>query len=402
MKAVVLCGGESAERDVSLDSGMSVARALIDLRYDVTVVDPAADEPFVCRSSCDPGDLPQTAVTTELPVIDVPMSRKNIFATLTSEAMAAELKLADVVFPALHGGWGGDGHVQALLEMADVPFTGAGSAACSLAWDKQRTLRVLRDAGVTVSPWEVHRTGKNERQPGALSMLDAGPVVVKCLTGTSFSTLFVAEDADELAAALAEASADEDWLISPFLSGREFTVSVLGDHVLPVVELEYNGPLYDFEAKNRSGASQRLCPAEIAAELRDCLQEQALRAHRSVGLGPAEYSRVDFRCNNHGEPHCLEVNACPALRTGGGFATAANAIGWSFPQLINEITRLCPRPPSPADLVSPCGAFDLEHVARDVDIRYADGTESLTPSANPTRSRTPCPARSFTRTPPGS
>lgn len=103
MKAVVLCGGESAERDVSLDSGMSVARALIDLRYEVTVVDPAADEPFVCRSSCDPGDLPPTTVTTELPVTDVPESRKKIFATLTSEAMVATLKLADVVFPALHG-----------------------------------------------------------------------------------------------------------------------------------------------------------------------------------------------------------------------------------------------------------------------------------------------------------
>ncbi|WP_405656971.1 D-alanine--D-alanine ligase [Streptomyces sp. RK9] len=342
MRAVVLCGGESVERAVSLDSGISVARALIDLDYDVSVVDPAADEPFICRSTRNHDDLPRPTVAADLPAIGTRKSQRNVFSALTSEAMVATLRRADLVFPALHGGWGGDGHIQAMLEMADISFAGAGSAACSLAWDKHSTLRVLRDSGVTVSRWEVHPAGDCQVRSGVLSMLDDGPVVVKLLAGTSYSTLFLARGADELAAASSESAGGEDWLISPFLPGREFTVGVLGDHVLPVVEIECNGPLYDFEAKNRPGASRRRSPADVTSAFRVRLQEQALSAHRAVGLGSGEYSRVDFRCDNRGEPHCLEVNACPALRTGGGLAAAANALGWTFPKLIEEIARLPP------------------------------------------------------------
>lgn len=340
MRIVVLCGGESVERHVSLESGLTVSRALVELGHEVHVVDPAAPEPVLAGPTRDAEALPWFTASAKLPDVDEAGCRQRMFTALTSGPVPAALRRADLVVPALHGGWGGDGHVQALLEMAGLAFTGAGSAQCSLAWDKRRTLRLLPGAGVRVGPWVAHRVADGQIPPRALDLLRAGPVVVKSATGTAHETLHLACGQGELKDALARSPEGEDVVVTPFLPGREFSVGVVGDVVLPVAEYEFDGAFLDYRAKYRPGGAHHACPADIPPRLERRLRDQALRAHRAMGFGPTGYSRSDFRCDRRGEPYCLEVNACPGLRRTSALAYTALGAGWSYPDLIGRIVHL--------------------------------------------------------------
>lgn len=340
MRIVVLCGGESLERYVSLESGLSVARALVELGNEVQVIDPAAAEPVLAGPTRDMEAIAEFTAPDRLPDVDEADGKQRMFAALTSGPVLVALRRADLVVPALHGGWGGDGHVQALLEMAGVRFTGAGSAQCGVAWDKRTTLRLLPDAGVRVGPWAAHRAADGSIPRAVLDLLEQGPVVIKAALGTNHEVLHLAHGEGELTEVLAGTPPDEDLVIAPFLPGREFSVGVLGDRVLPVVEYEFGGPLMDYRTKYRVGGANPDCPAVIPPRLERRLHDQAARAHRAVGCGPAGYTRSDFRCDGSGEPYCLEVNACPGLRRTSCLVYAATGAGWSYRDLIDRIVRL--------------------------------------------------------------
>lgn len=341
MKIVVLCGGESPERDVSLESGLAVAGALVELGHEVQLVDPATADPVLAGPTRSESALPGTAEALRGPELDEGKRRELMLDALTAGPVLPLLRGADLVFPALHGGWGGDGRLQALLEMAGVLFTGAGAAQCSLAWDKHRTLTLLRESGVTVTDSARFPASADRPVPQPVSdLLDRGPVVVKSNTGTSHLELRVADDAAALARARARAPEGETLIATPFLAGREFTVSVIGGRVLPVVEIEFSGPLFDYETKSHPETARCDCPADIPRALASRLREQASRAHDALGLGARDYSRIDFRCDGRGVPHCLEVNACPGLRPLSGLGAAAAGAGWSYRDLIGEIVAL--------------------------------------------------------------
>lgn len=243
------------------------------------------------------------------------------------------------------GGWGGNGRLQALLEMARIPFTGTGSTQCCLAWDKHRTLTLLRKAGVTVTDSVRFPAAPDHPVPQPVSeLLSGGPVVVKSNTGMSHLELRVADDAAGLALATSLAPAGETLIATPFLAGREFTVGVIGGDVLPVVEIEFRGPLFDYESKSHPETVRCHCPADIPNDLSSRLREQAWCAHHALGLGAQDYSRVDFRCDDRDVPRCLEVNACPGLRPCAGVGAAAAGAGWSYQDLIGRIVALRPTP----------------------------------------------------------
>ncbi|WP_424887192.1 D-alanine--D-alanine ligase family protein [Streptomyces sp. XH2] len=345
MRVVVLCGGESSERDVSLASGRSVAGALLERGHEVVLADPAAAVP-VLAGPLRPGEaVDGVAVGKEPPSLsDRDRLRRRMHAALTGGPVRELLRGAELVFVALHGGWGEDGHVQALLEMAGVRFTGAGSAACGAAWHKGRAQAVLGAAGVPVAERVLWRPGADEVPHDVKRLVAAGPVVVKPVADGSSVSVHRVDSLSQLAQVAAEeSSGDAELMVEPFLAGREFTVAVVGDEVLPVVEIELTTPLFDYTAKYQSGAVGEVCPARVPDAFASRLQELALRAHQALGFGGDAYSRTDFRCDAAGEPVCLEVNALPGLTATSLLPLAATGTGWAYPELIQRIVDLATR-----------------------------------------------------------
>ncbi|MFI1255453.1 D-alanine--D-alanine ligase [Streptomyces netropsis] len=345
MRIVILCGGESSERDVSLASGWSVARALLERGHEVVLVDPAAAVP-VLAGPLHPGDVVDgVAVGKEPPSLaDRHQLRGRMHAALTGGPVLELLRGAELVFLALHGGWGEDGHVQALLEMAGVRFTGADSAVCAAAWHKGRAQAVLGAAGLPVAERVLWRPGVSEVPQDVKRLVAAGPVVAKPVADGSSVSVYRVDSPSQLAQVAAEVhSGDVELLVEPFLPGREFTVAVVGDQVLPVIEIELTTPMFDYTAKYQPGAVSEVCPARVPADFASRLQELALRAHDALGFGGDAYSRTDFRCDADGEPMCLEVNTLPGLTAASLLPLAAAGADWTYPDLIQCIVDLATR-----------------------------------------------------------
>ncbi|KEF08602.1 MULTISPECIES: D-alanine--D-alanine ligase family protein [Streptomyces] len=347
MRIVILSGGESTERDVSLASGRSVARALLERRHEVVLIDPAAAEP-VLAGPLRPGDaVDAVAVGKEPPSLsDQQRLRERMHAALTGGPVLDLLRDAELVFLALHGGWGEDGHVQALLEMAGVRFTGAGSAVCAAAWHKGRAQAVLGAAGVPVVDRVLWRPGASgEAVPQDVRRLvEAGPVVAKPVADGSSVSVHRVDSLSQLDQVAAEVRAGgTELLVEPFLPGREFTVGVVGGQALPVIEIELTTPVFDYTAKYQPEAVNEVCPAQIPADFTSRLQHLAVRAHRALGFGDDTYSRADFRNDAAGTPMCLEVNALPGLTATSLLPKAAARAGWDYPELVQRIVDLAVR-----------------------------------------------------------
>ncbi|ARZ65927.1 D-alanine--D-alanine ligase [Streptomyces albireticuli] len=342
---MILCGGESSERDVSLASGRSVARALLERGHEVVLVDPAAAVP-VLAGPLRPGDVVDGfAVAKEPPSLaDQRQWRQRMHASLTSGPVLDLLRDAEAVFLALHGGWGEDGHVQALLEMTGVPFTGAGSAACAAAWHKGRAQAVLGAAGLPVVERALWRPGAGDVPEDVERLVAAGPVVAKPVADGSSVSVYRVDSPAQLSQVASEVrSRGVELMVEPFLPGREFTVAVVGDQALPVIEIELTTPVFDYAAKYQPGAVNEVCPARVPPAFASRLTELALRAHRALGFDGDAYSRTDFRCDADGDPMCIEVNALPGLTATSLLPLAATGAGWTYPDLIQRILDLATR-----------------------------------------------------------
>jgi D-alanine-D-alanine ligase len=328
MKIVVLMGGSSDEREVSMASGSQVAAALRQAGHEVVAVDtrdgllsPADEERLVesgVRAAPRHGegkDLLTTGDTT----------------LLTRETPVQE---ADVFFLALHGGMGEDGTLQAILDVIGKPYIGSGMLGSALAMDKDVSKRLLREAGIPTPDW---MTGLPSAKEVAERL--GLPVIVKAAHGGSSLRLLLAHDMQELAAATEEAKAFEDLVLyERYVKGREFTVGILGDEALPVGEIIPEHELFDYECKYQPGLAQEIFPADIPGETARWLQRMAIGAHRALRL--RDFSRVDFILDEEGEAWCLEANTLPGMTANSLLPKAAKAAGISFPELCDRIAGL--------------------------------------------------------------
>jgi D-alanine-D-alanine ligase len=238
-----------------------------------------------------------------------------------------------VIFLALHGGQGENGTVQALLDVIGVPYTGSGVLGSALALDKDVAKRVLRDCGVPVPAWIMAPATAD-----AVAKSVGFPCIVKPSVEGSSVGLSLVRTPDELPRAVAAAEQwDRDVMIEAYVPGREFTVGVLGERALPVIEIIARHELFDYECKYTPGMAEEF-PAELAPELDDGLRRAALAAHRALKL--RGYSRVDFRATPGGDIFCLEANTLPGMTAGSLIPKAARAAGMSFPELCDAIARL--------------------------------------------------------------
>ncbi|EHM09681.1 D-alanine--D-alanine ligase [Thermanaerovibrio velox DSM 12556] len=302
MKVLVAYGGDSPEREVSLRSGEAVAGALRGLGWSVEAFD--APSPLAV-------------------------------------ARRAEETGVDMVFVALHGGWGEDGTLQCLLEAHGIPYTGPRWGACWACMDKDVTRAVLESRGVLVPPGVVVDDG---RCPGDL-LGDAlerwGRIVVKpCRCGSTVG-IGIVDNPGDLGGALQEAVRyDRKVVAERFIAGRELTVAVFdgedGVFALPPVEIRPVGGFYDYNSKYTPGMTEYLCPAPLTHEELKEVSDAAVRAY--VAMGCSVYSRVDLRLEEGTcRAYVLEVNTAPGMTATSLVPKAAKAFGWSFEEMLRRI-----------------------------------------------------------------
>ncbi len=293
-KIAVVMGGSSAEREISIQSGSGVMRALQSLGYDAQSLD--FDARFV------------DAIREIAP---------------------------DAVFNALHGPGGEDGHVQALLEVLGIPYTGSGVESSALAMDKHLTKKLLAAEGLPTAAWDVFDLsgGTLPLLPGSLDL----PLVIKPrYEGSSQGVTIVHTHEQWTSAMIAAAKNYPQIMAEEYLEGREFTCGILGEEALPVIEIVSNvGNFYTFDAKYAAGGSTHIVPAKIDEDLAARLQMLALSLHRLLGL--RDYSRADFIVTKEGRPHILEINTLPGLTPTSLLPDACASVGISYEALIDRL-----------------------------------------------------------------
>lgn len=328
MKIAVLFGGTSAEREVSIASGTQIAQALREAGHEVIAVDTAkgilgADEERRLLAAGVEAAPPAPGAEDLVETGDL--------AALTRGAPFAGTAVA---FLALHGGAGEDGRLQALLDLAGLPYTGSGHIGSALAMDKDVSKHLFRAAGVPTPDWLM--------APVDAARVEAElgfPVVVKPSKQGSTVGLMLVRSRDELEAAIEEAYRhDDEVMLERFVAGRELTVPILGDEALPVGEIIPKNEIFDYECKYQPGMAEEIFPADLPADLAERVRALGLRAHRALKL--RGYSRVDFRLDDGGTAWCLEANTAPGMSAMSLFPKAARAIGMEFPELCDRICRL--------------------------------------------------------------
>ena len=345
MRITVFLGGTSSERDVSLASGLRIIDALRGRGHQVAAVDPASGPVDAAAEAA----LRGRKVDVAPPSLDelARLGKGGGFSAGLVELPA--VREADLVFLALHGGYGEDGTVQALLDLAGVRYTGSGHLASALAMDKHLSKVLFRAAEVGTADWlmapppDSGNGGGRSRErffdevEHALGM----PVVVKPSKQGSSVALTVVRERSALAAAVDLAFRyDDEVMVEQFVAGRELTVGVIGDRALPVLEIIPKNEIYDYEAKYTPGMAVEKV-AELGDSTRARLEEQALRAFRALKLRGC--ARIDFRMDELGNVYCLEANTLPGMTRLSLIPQAAEAAGILFPALCERIVGLAGR-----------------------------------------------------------
>ncbi len=301
-KIAVLMGGVSAERDVSLKSGRGIAEALRRKGHDVREVD---------------------------------LKEESIAPVLADRP--------EVAFIALHGRFGEDGGVQALLEEAGVPYVGSDPQASRAGMDKMASKCFFITHDVPTPPFRLVTTTQRWDQIDTAIRETGLPLVVKPLRQGSSLGVSLARTAEEVAIGLAKAfKYGHQAILERHIRGREFTVGVLDEMALPVLELRTTHELMDFDAKYADARTERIVNPGLPRELYEKLQETGLAAHRALGC--RHLSRVDMMLENDGCVYALEVNTIPGFTERSWYPLAAAEAGISFPDLCERLVEMALAP----------------------------------------------------------
>ena len=338
MRITVLAGGLSPERDVSLSTSVMVAAALRQQGHQVAVVDLflGVEEPITDMDAffAAGGTVHEAGIADAAPdLAALKAGRRDSSASRIGEQVIDVCRAADIVFIGLHGADGENGHIQALLEVLGVKYTGSGPLGSALAMEKPSAKLMFAAAGLQVPAGLVIRRG--DALPAELPL----PCFVKpCRGGSSVATTLL-EDMDGLPAALeAVFACDDDALVEPYIKGREIQVGLLGDEALPPIEIVCEHSFFDYVMKYQKGACREICPAEIDAETTARLQEAALTAFHALDL--RVYSRADFILCPDGSIWLLEINTLPGMTATSLVPQEAAAVGISYPELCQKIIDL--------------------------------------------------------------
>jgi D-alanine-D-alanine ligase len=337
LKITVLLGGASSERNVSIASGLRIAAALRSRGHAVTCLDPAGG----VLSADDERRLGASAVGAAPPTLDELAALQRRLAPSFVER--PEVRGAEVVVIGLHGGQGEDGTIQALLEMAGVPYSGSGPMASAIAMDKDVSKILFRAAGVQTADWTMAPRDPDAAWLKATLASIGLPLIVKPSKQGSTVGLTVVKQEAQLAPAIAEAFRyDDEVMVERFVAGRELTVGVIGGEAgadaLPVGEIIPEHEIYDYECKYTAGMATEVFPADLPARVAARCQDMAVKAFGALKLRGV--ARIDFRLDAAGEPWCLEANTLPGMTDLSLIPQGAAAAGIPFDQFCERIARL--------------------------------------------------------------
>ncbi len=366
MRVLVLMGGDSTERDISLKTGEGIVRALGRLGHEVRAIDTATGRVLAGPEAARAADAARaeiargsvaagTAVASAPPASAPPATSPPALSVSRSlEAVRGATENADVVFIALHGGAGEDGTIQALLDLAGVRYTGSGVLASAVAMNKEMSKRLFLAAGiptprgvcvgaaVTAASIAALPSAVPAAIPAAVRDFAASagwPIVVKPNDQGSTVGVTIARDERALADGFTLAARySRDVLVEEYIPGRELTVAVVGGEALPVVEVIPESGFYDYEAKYTKGRTQYEVPADLPEPLGARVRELGAAAYRALGC--AGVARVDFRLHRDGTPYCLEVNTVPGMTELSLVPMAARAIGVDYDALVARLLAL--------------------------------------------------------------
>ncbi|MCC8075601.1 MAG: D-alanine--D-alanine ligase [Clostridiales bacterium] len=346
MKIVVLAGGLSDERNVSLSSGVLVSEALRGRGHQVALVDLylGIEDENQSLEALFQAPLPEhwKKVSRQAPdLAALKAARKWKSDSLFGKGVLELCRLADIVFLALHGACGEDGRIQATLETLGIPFTGTGFLAAAIAMDKDLTKKLVIPTGVQTPAWE--KVTYTPADIPAIARRTALPVVVKPLASGSSIGVAIARTQEELVQALENCvPLGASVVLEQYVAGREIQVAYLVDRALPSIEIIPKTGFYDYENKYQPGAAEEVTPAPIPEEWERRLREDTEKVFRAVGM--AVYARADFIVTEDGTPWFLEINTLPGMTPTSLVPQEAAVVGISYGELcetiVNESLRI--------------------------------------------------------------
>ncbi|GAB6282520.1 MAG: D-alanine--D-alanine ligase [Ignavibacterium sp.] len=326
INVALIVGGASSEREVSKLSGKEIYDALKKLGYSYKIIDPAyginqqkKEEYFFSAQNY------------------FPVSERNYLTAIDSNLFDD----VDVAFLALHGKWGEDGTIQSLLKMRGIKFTGSDVLPSSLSMNKWMSKVIFKQNDIKVPDGFLIKKNKYVINDLIIKIKNSFkfPVVVKPNDEGSTFGLSVCQNENDFEKALDFSfQYSNNTLIEKYISGREITVGILEQTVLPVLEIKPKHNLYDYECKYTHGMSEYIVPANIPKNIFEAIQKKALVAFNSLGC--KSYARVDFRLDENNNFYCLELNTLPGMTSTSLLPKMAKATGISYENLVDKIIKI--------------------------------------------------------------
>ena len=338
MKIVVLAGGISTERDVSLSSGTGIYKALKAKGHQAILVDvflgyqgDMSEDVFALEKDWAADMKGVSEERTDIAQILAmrPDYKKNFFGP----NVITLCQQADVVFMALHGAEGENGKIQACFDLMGIHYTGTTHISSAIAMDKAIAKELFRQNGIP-TPEGIHLK-KGEADPMCVPF----PLVVKCCNGGSSVGTYIVEKAEDYEKAKAESFRyDNEIIIEQYIKGREFSVGVIDGKALPIIEIAPVSGFYDYKNKYQAGSTVETCPAVLDAELTAQMQHYAEAVFKALRL--KNYARMDFMLAQDGSMYCLEANTLPGMTPTSLLPQEAQAIGVSYGDLCEWLIEI--------------------------------------------------------------
>ena len=340
MRIVVLAGGTSTERDVSISSGILVAAALREKGHEVVLLDvfkgyerDICDVYALFKQNYSFTDSIKVGETIS-DIDELKEERRDKSNRYLGENVIDICSYADIIFLALHGGAGENGQIQATLDLLGLKYTGSPYLGSALAMNKGITKSVLIQKHILTPQGEIFKSAEDAKAWNIF------PCVVKPCSGGSSVGITIAQNADEYKESVAEAFSygEDEIVVEEYIKGREFSVGLLGGKALPPIEIIPNEGFYDYKTKYQAGAARDVCPADITEDEDKALREAAVATYNALHL--ESYARVDFILTEDGKAYCLEANTLPGMTPTSLLPQEAKVEGISYADLCEQIIEI--------------------------------------------------------------